>query len=344
MPIGSFSTYVSGFTSDHTYQTARAVSYAKDGSVLSLSGMTWNLLNKTFAKGTEHNYSNNPFDVDEFEQNYILRKGNQLRFLWHQIKSGDFDYIVLQEVDMFTRDPLPDMVRAFLEKIRHKAWFTVHSDKTDDVRMPMLMLYNSKKLRFVSKKPLFPSSVSNRRNALEATFVYLGTETEVCITNMHLDFDTDHRQAIIEYQQQQIALGKFTILAGDANPSPGKEPYSLVGDLDTPTNISKPKEGQTASDDGGKILQRLDGFMAGPANSDARVEIIEGPSAYFKWIPANVLMKTIRRKRDPEAALGKYACRTFNPVKERAGHMVHMSLPGLPWIREKFKHLVVGQI
>lgn len=342
MPVGSFTIHVSGFTSDHTYQTATAVSHASDGSNLSLRGMTWNLLNKTFAKGADHKYSNNPFDVDEFEQNYVLRKTNQIRFLWHQIKSGLFDYIVLQEVDMFTRDPLPDYVKDFLEKIRHTGWFTVHSDKTDDIRMPLLMLYDTKKLRFVSKRSILPMAESSKNNALEATFSYLGTNAEVCITNMHLDYDTDHRQQILDYQQKQIAIGKFTVIAGDVNHPLGRESYSLIGDTNMATNISAPKPGQDPSDEGGKILQRLDGFMVSPANSTARVEITEGPGAYFKWLPANLIVKSLKKVRT-DAPMGKYVCRTYDPVKERAGHAVHISLPGTPWIREQYKHLLVGQ-
>ena len=250
---------------------------------------------------------------------------------------------MLQEVDMFTRDPLLDVVKAFLEKIRHHGWFTVHSDKSDDVRIPLLMLYDTKKLRFMSKSSLFPSNVSNKKNALEATFTYLPAEIDVCITNMHLDYDTDHRQTIIGYQQQQILAGKFTILAGDATHAPEREHYSLVGDLNMPTNISTPKDYELPTDEGGKVLQRLDGFMASPANTDSRVEITEGPGAYFKWVPANALIKTITLKQNNEHLGGKYACRTFDPMRDHAGHMAHISLPGLPWIRDKFKHLLVGQ-
>lgn len=343
MPIGSFSGFVDGFTSDHTYQTATAVSYAKDGTTLSLSGMTWNLLNKAHSKNAEYPFSNNPFDVDEFEQYYVLRKGNQLRFLWHQIKSQTLDFIVLQEVDVFTRDPLPDYVKNFLEKIRENGWFVVHSDKSDNPRMPFIMFYNTKKLRFIAKRAILPMVGSGRNTALEASFAYLGTNSEVCITNIHLDYDTDHRRDIIEYQQQQIATDKFTIIAGDANHPPDKEQYSLVGDVDMPTNITKAIEQQKPSDEGGKYLQRLDGFMVGPASPTARVEITEGPGAYFKWEPAGLLAKTMKRDKNPEEPLGKYVCRTFDPVRERMGHMAHISLPGLPWIREQYKHLLVGQ-
>ncbi|HSX20793.1 MAG TPA: hypothetical protein VLG38_06715 [Gammaproteobacteria bacterium] len=339
MADGSFSEYVDGFTSDHTYQTATAVSYAKDGTSLSLSGMTWNLLNKAHSKTGEHTHTNNPFDVDEHDQSYTLRKGNQLRFLWHQIKSDTLDFIALQEVDLFTHDPLPAYVKDFLEKIRAKGWFTVHSDKSDDVRIPLITLYNTKKLRFISKRSILPMAVGGRKCGLEATFAYLGSTAEVCITNVHLDFDTDHRTAILEYQQQQIAAGKFTVIAGDANYSPDREHYSLVGDLDMPTNISRPIGEQVSADDGGRHLWRLDGFMAGPANANARVEITEGPGAYFKWIPANLLVKTIKGG----GKQGKYACRTYDPKRDHTGHMTHISLPGLPWIRDKYKHLLVGQ-
>lgn len=342
MPAGSFSKYVSGFTSDHTYQTATAVSYTSDGTPLSLTGMTWNLLNKATAKSPERTYSNNPFDVDEFEQYYQLRKRNQLRFLGHQIRTGSIDYIVLQEVDIFTKDPLLPFVKEFLDYVRNTGWQIVHTEKSDEVRMPLVILYDSRKLSFVSKRAVFSVAGSSKKTALEATFNYNGTNAQVCITNMHLDYNTDHRQEIIEYQKQQIAENKFTIIGGDANHSQSKEYYSLVGDLDIATNISIPSEGEVASDEGGKCLKRLDGFMVSPANAAVRVEITEGSGAYFRWIPANTLIQKIKARAGNTQPLGKYVCRLINPSKEHVSHVVHMSMPGLPWIRDPFKYLLIG--
>lgn len=339
MPMGSFSDYVAGFTSDHTYQSATVSSYAKGDQIISLTGMTWNLLNQAHSKIQDRPISNNPFDVDEFDQYYELRKRNQLRFLWHTIKSDKLDFIALQEVDIFTRDPLPDYVKVFLEKIRGKGWYTVHTDKADDVKSPLLILYSSKKLSFIGKRCILPS-ITNKKTALEATFNYLSIDLQVCITNIHLDFNTDHRQAIIDYQHQQIAACKLTIIAGDANLAPDKEHYSLIGDVDLPTNISNPQGDQKPTDEGGKVLQRIDGFMASPALPNARVEVTEGFGAYFRWVPANILVKSLKAGKLNAGPLGKYECRTYEPQKERKTHMIHISLPGLPWIKEKFKHIL----
>ncbi len=343
--MGSFSEYVSGFTSDHTYQSANITSYAKDGSTISLTGMTWNLLNQAHAKSAVYPNSNNPFDIDEFDQYYELRKRNQLRFLWHKIKSGTLDFILLQEVDVFTGDPLSSYAKIFLEKIRKSGWYAVHSEKSDDVKMPLLILYNTKTLSFESKRSVFLAEAINKKTAIEATFNYRNTGVKVCITNMHLDFNTDHRQSILEYQQQQISAGLLTIIGGDANLKPDKEHYSLVGDINRPTNISKPLDDQQPTDEGGKVLQRLDGFMASPAAATSQVEIIEGFGAYFKWVPANILVRSIKDRigRIQDKPLGKYVCRTYEPEKERLAHTVHISSPGLPWIKEKFKHLLINQ-
>lgn len=340
MPIGSFSEFVSGFTSDHTYQTANAVSYANDGSAISVSGMTWNLFNKGHDKSADRAYSNNPFNVEETNHFYALRKRNQLRFLWHQIKSKTIDFMVLQEVDIFTQDPLPDFVKEFLEQLRKSGWYTVHTDKSDNVRMPLITLYNTAKLSLIDKRAFLPGH-NSKNTCLEATFKYTNTNSEICITNMHLDYEMDHRLAIIEYQQKQIAENKLTIIGGDANHPPNKEYYSLIGDLNLPTNISLPHGNEQPSDEGGLYLQRFDGFMISPANKQSRVEITEGPGAYFKWIPANVLIKTIQRKKEENTPLGKYAARTFDPKRERLAHMTHISLPGMPWIRDKYKHLLM---
>ncbi len=338
MPIGAFTTLVSGFTSDHTYQTISATTEANDGAVLSLNGMTWNLLNQAVGRNPDREHANNPFDLDEPDADYFSRKDEQLKFLWQQMKSGTLDFILLQEVDLFMRDPLLDVVRDFLEKLRAIDWFAVHSDKNDGLRVPLLILFNTKKLRFVSKRSLFPTALDPAKNSgLEATFAYLGTKHEICITNLDLEYNTDHRQSILDYQYQKIKDEKFTILGGDANFQPGKEPYGLIGDLDMPTNIALPLASQTP-DEGGKILIRLDGFMVGPACPTCRVEILEGPGAYFIWQPTSNLLNTILGRAPHEIALGRYITKTFDPVKDKMPHMQHISLPGSPWIRDKYKY------
>lgn len=321
---------------DHTRQSAKFITSTPKGDVLTLDVLIWNLLNQCHSD-IGHAHSNNPFNVDESKKEYLARKEKQLKILWEQIKHGKVDCILLQEVDMFTHDPLLPDVKEFLEKARELGWHFVHTVKSDNARMPLLTLYNTHKLSFISKQAIFPTASDDKKTALEATFSYVGVDAEVCVVNMHLDHDTDHRKEILNYLQQQVTAGKFTIIGGDTNHPQDREHINLVGDMNKPTNISRPIGDQQPTDPGGMVLLRIDGFMACPAHADARVEITEGPGDYFIWVPANVVIKTLKRNpEDPDNPLGKYIARHFDPTVEKS-HTVHMSLKGLPWVTEGYK-------
>lgn len=333
---GPISKYLGKYPSDHTLQTATFISSTPSGETLIVSVLTWNLLNKCHS-AVGHAHSNNPFNVDESDKDYLARKATELKILLKHIKDGTIDCILLQEVDMFTRDPLFPEVKKFLQQARELGWHFVHTEKSDQARMPLLILYNSNKLNFVSKQPLFPTAAGDKNTSLEALFRYVGNDAEVCIVNMHLDHEKDHRKEILDYLQAQVVAVKFTIIGGDTNHPTDREHISLVGDMNKPTNISRPTDEQKATDDGGMVLLRLDGFMACPAHTGARVEIKEGPGAYFVWVPANALIKSLKRSpEDPENPLGKYIARLFDPRQEKS-HTQHMSLPGLPWVAENHK-------
>ncbi len=234
MAIGSFSKLLGGFTSDHTYQTATITTYAADGTELSLTGMTWNLLNKGHADLGDRP-SNNPFNLEELDKSYEARKKNQLKFLWTHIKKGDLDFMCLQEVDVFFAQPRARFVEIFLGALAKKGWKIVEGRYEDNLMRQLLTLYDAKKLQFVSKRGVFAAQKSGKFTALEATFTYLNHP--VCITNMHLDYQTDYKDMILNYQMQLIDEGKVTIITGDANHKDGNEPYGLITDENMPTCI-----------------------------------------------------------------------------------------------------------
>jgi hypothetical protein len=151
MAVGSFDKLLSGFTSDHAYQIARVESETADHKEISLTGMTWDLLNKGHS-AILTGESNNPFDLDETDKAYDLRKKKQLKFLAKKIQKMNLDFVFLQEVDIFTRIPMPNIVRSFLEMLKKMGWRVVHSDKNDNILIPLLTLYDANKLHFVKKK------------------------------------------------------------------------------------------------------------------------------------------------------------------------------------------------
>lgn len=322
-----FEPYVDGFTSDHTYVSAKISTYGEGvhDSEITLAGLTWNLLNQC-------NPHNNPFGVQESGENYVLRKVKQFEFLIEQMQSDIFDFIVLQEVDIFTQTPMPEFVKKFLGKARECGWLNTHSEAVDNIRMPLLTFYNTKNLEFVSKKAMFPVPETQKNCGLEATFNYTNSDIPVCITNIHLEYNIDFRDMILKYQKQQISDGKFTIIAGDTNNDPKIGCPSLIGDLvNRPTNIGSQSK-----------LQLLDGFMAGPAALDQRVAIIEGPLvANFEWVRRNLLSKLIKRSNANDEVMGKFTCNErLLGQNESLPHGRYVSEEGKPWIAPSKRHLL----
>jgi endonuclease/exonuclease/phosphatase family metal-dependent hydrolase len=347
MAFGFLSDFIK-YTSDHTYQKASVETYSKTGQQLVLRGMTWNMLNRCHSKNAKYKFSNNPFDLDEVDVGYEKRKKVQLKFLAKEIESKSLDYIVLQEVDIFTGKNHPGFVSDFLIQLHDNNWGVVHSQPGDDLHMPLLILYDKSKLDLIvdesgpvkkSSRVIFPRDGDGKKCALEATFKDRGTGETVCVVNMHLDYNTDHSAAILEYQQQQIAAGKFTVIGGDANQQdlyPG-----LAGDKLIPSCITNPDS--EPSSIGADQLQRKDGFMASPAHADATVTITEGVCGYFQWKQPNQIRTFLRNKADP-AAIGKFVFKTLNPAKERlGGHVAHKSMPGAPFMSRPAAHIAMFQ-
>lgn len=347
MAFGFLSDFIK-YTSDHTYQKATVESYSKSGQPLVLRGMTWNMLNRCHSKNDKYKFSNNPFDLDEVDKGYEQRKKVQIEFLNKQLKSKSLDFIVLQEVDVFTKKEHASFASDFLIQLENQGWGAVYSKPLDDLHMPLLILYDKSKLEplYDESKPesscqrgIFPRDSDGKNCALEATFKDRGTGGTVCIVNMHLDYNTDHSAAIFEYQQQQIAAGIFTVIGGDAN---HQDRYpNMAGDKLIPSCITNPDSEPSAI--GEEQLQRKDGFMASPAHADATVTITEGVCGYFQWKQPNQIRTFLRNKEGPNA-VGKFVFKTLNPAKERlGGHLIHKSMLGVPFMNRRAAHIAMLQ-
>lgn len=334
MAIGFLSDFIK-YTSDHTYQKATVESYSDTGQPLLLRGMSWNMLNLCHSKeNTKYKAANNPFNLDELAVGYEKRKKTQINFLNKQVKSKTLDFIVLQEVDIFTGKDLPSFVSDFLIQLHDENWGAVHSHQLDDLHMPLLTLYDKSKLEFVSQKAILPRDSDGKKCALEATFVDKISGEIVCIVNMNLDYNTNHNDAILRYQQEQIDIGKFTVIGGDTN----SDHYSnMAGDRLVPSCIIKP-DGEPL---GKGCLKRRDGFMANPPNSSATVTITEGVCGYFQWKPPSQIRTFLRNKSDP-SAVGKFVFKILDPIKQRlGGHVKHISMPGAPFMSRSEMYVAV---
>lgn len=235
MPVGSFSKYLSGFTSDHTYQAVTVETETLDNKEIALTGMTWDLMNKGVSAGVAGK-SNNPFDLDETDKAYELRKKKQLKFLSKKIRKAGLDFVFLQEVDIFTRNPLPKMMIEFIEVLKKIGWGVVHSDRADNLLIPLVTLYDANKLKFVAKRAVLPAK-SGKFTSLEAEFIHIPTGAIVCFTNINLDHNTDHNNDITTYQQEQMEKGKLTVLGGCTHPGQNVKYHGLIGDENQATSV-----------------------------------------------------------------------------------------------------------
>ncbi len=248
MAVGSFAPLLSGFTSDHTYQCARVESETLDHQDIALTGMTWDLLNRGHS-AVLTGQSNNPFDLDETDLAYEQRKKKQLKFLGKKLKKTDLDFVFLQEVDIFTAHPLPKMVKGFLDVLKSMGWRVVHSDKEDNLLIPLLTLYDASKLKFEKKRAVFKAK-NEKFCALEAEFTHIATGAIACLTNMYLDQEIDHNNEIYHYQESQVANAKFTIIGGDTNAAKGVEYFCLAGDVNQATSVDALKDEDAEEDSG----------------------------------------------------------------------------------------------
>ena len=330
MPIGSFSKYLSKFTSDHTYQSATFESQASDHKKVVITGMTWDLMNKGRSAAMTGGRTNNPFDIDENDAAYLLRKKVQLRSLLKKIRKWGMDFIFLQEVDIFTisnpRKIAEEQLAAeFFSAIKKLGWKLIHSHKDEDnIIHPLITLYNSNNLEFIAKKGVFKVS-SGINRALETEFKHIASGHTVCLTNMYLDNNTDHNKEILSYQQEKITEQKFTIIGGDTNPGENVMYHQLMGDENMATSIASATE----------VSKKRDvGFMAGPATKDTHVMIKEWQGAYFKLRPRNILLKIYDAKKGKPESTSVFMRVKIKPDAKHLGHTLHQSHIGKPWYRK----------
>lgn len=333
-----------GFSSDHGWQTI-AITDTGPKSKVTLRGLTWNLLNKGHAKG-KGPYSNNPFDIQETEKDYVDRKRQQFAGILDIIEarqsiSTPLDFILLQEVNAFTRGEidgapatqkmpvrqpikgLKEVVDHFKQQLLALGWQLELTHPKINSK-PMVTLYNTHTLKRQGEAKGFLMA-DGKNTGFELPFVHRKSKKPVAIANLHLSFGSDNRKGILEYQFEQIQKGIFTVMGGDTNHPPNYQLDGLIGNFNYATNIDcDPKNPNRVTDvderTGGKFKKHYDGFFCSPGGADNRVSAIETKGICF------------------EVKNGLPKPRIYDPSKEYPKHAQHEALThGVPWIRTKSK-------
>lgn len=237
--------------------------------------MTWNKLNqchsKLTCKATPHPYSNNPWDIDESDQQYADRVKQQREYLIQTII--DKDVICLQEVNdlLFPQTPNIQQINSVFENDLDRIGYgMIKSRKIDNTRH-LVTLYNKNRLKYLNQRGVLPSE-KGKNSGLEIEFKDKTTGLSYAATNIHLEWNEDYRQVILDYQIEQIARGIMTTISGDTNHPADIEQFSFAGNRDYPTTIDV--------DAHQYILRHCDSLAASPAKGHS-VRIVERGGKYF---------------------------------------------------------------
>jgi len=286
------------FLSDHTYQSACFSFYDTDNQLLfSLSGSTWNLQDRGFARrpDTKNSFSNNPWDIEECLKEYIKRKNSQFEKIFNEIMIGK-DFLFLQEIDFLVAgdkagykipQKLKNQLKTYFQKKIHElSWrllITPASTKESDEKEchPLGIIYNTKTLFYLSEsRGLFEHPRSGYR-AYEWRFLHTASQTRIALTNLHLAYEIDYNDLIYQYQCAQVKNNLLTIMGGDTNHS-SLNMISAIGNSQYATNLEQRNNYSQIShiDNRSHVVKDYDCFFVNPTKN-SYVKLSELKGEYF---------------------------------------------------------------
>ncbi|KTD52843.1 hypothetical protein [Legionella quateirensis] len=258
--------------SDHAYQSTEFLSInPEDNSVqIKLHVGTWNIQDKCFSKANHvtQAYANNPYDADETQANYAMRKRAQFNKIEANIANGGDDIVFLQEVDFLFGKQNLELKNEFQQMLKRHGYELVFTQRPSDpnhTQQPMAMIYNRNKLQLDSSKGVFPAPPDahgkQKYRGYETTFTLKdGSNRKVVATNLHLLYGHDYKNEIEDYQRTMEQKGVLSIMGGDTNNVQNSNLNTALGDWSVSTNIARdPQTNQltTAHSDPGKPGQRI---------------------------------------------------------------------------------------
>lgn len=307
-------TRLSGHTSDHAYRLF-SVDFkpdaAEDGPPhFALKLGTWNLMMYARGPGVSRSHANNPLLVDEDDMEYIARKIFQFEELFTLLEKNRLDCFFLQEADFMFETPRDslwlhcekqNLQKYFLESLSKLGFgCLITSTKTVGdaglhLQQPLMTLYRLATLNYSGAAPVgaFLKQHANgaQYRACMHGFSHVATKQGVLLVNAHLDYMTDYSvdNAINRLLSAQASKGLFTLMAGDANHSPGTHMDRLITDKRSSVVTAKTEPDTkcyTLSPKGYSVLSVQDGkgsetafdgiFVFPPQKTHAHVRICGG--------------------------------------------------------------------
>jgi hypothetical protein len=336
------------FTSDHAWQTITVKDTGPTRKKTILNGFTWNLLNKGHAKGLT-DYSNNPFNIEETEADYVQRKSQQFQEIIaiirdRQASRQPLDFMLFQEVNAFTNGELLGfpakkgppalpakpaiaglnvVVDEFKRQLDELGWGCELSNPNITHSKPLVTLYNKGTLRLNGAARGILMGPKGKNTGFELPFEHIPTQRRVAITNLHLEYTHDHSEDILRYQFDQIRKGIFTVMGGDLNHPPNYKLVGKIGNYKYVTNIDEDPANPTSLSDAdqrtrSKFKKHYDGFLCSPGGANNRVSAQETKGKCFEIVNGSVKV----REYDPKIE-----------YRKNAKHVAPIA--GVPWIKHK---------
>ena len=327
--------------SDHLMQGFTATLCKPDRSAcFQLAFRQWNISFQAVAQIRGQTFGNNPWKVNETDDEFRARKKIQLEVILEAIARSEkeptgpdgtlppmpLSFFNLQEVD-FVYPKYKDILSEWQHALDAKGWSMVISRPQDNVQ-PMIILYNTKKLTPTKSYALFPATTGNHKNrALACDFTVLDVPPgsvdpkTVTVVNAHLAFGEDYHQVMEQYQRKQIAADQMTIIAGDLNARPNDNIPGVIGDFTLSTVLvhdATAKNKLGVAEKG--YVTFYDGCLASPTRG-TYVTIVEDELRFF----------VLDRLQDV------IYFRLLNPAY--APHPEHESRIGEAWRRRNVYHL-----
>ena len=252
---------ISGFSSDHIIQEIKLELYQDNELMFTIQGASWNMMNQCHSRmghsSYKHNpefaYSNNPFDIDEDKEQFISRKKLQWLEIEKLIESNK-QFIFLQEIDCLLREPVKSY---YIKKLADKNW---HYIITPGIGyQPLAILYDSAKLS-PNDNGNGEFGIGGKFRGFGSVFKYNNADL-ITLINVHLDYNIDYSEYLMNFQQQQIEKNIVTIIGGDMN-----YPYGLdICAWPYATNIACNDDGQIVDvHEDTNIKKKYDGFLVSP--------------------------------------------------------------------------------
>jgi len=226
---------MAGYASDHAMRHID-LKFKKGDALVPISCSTWNLMNRctSVANNMEASqghkqYSNNPLDVDENDEQYIARKEAQLKYLLESIQEKKQDFIFLQEPDIltgyFSIERLQSIQNEFKTALEEKGYALEVSQAKDNCRFNVILYNKSKWALAADTAQEAPGILPNKANKVKQTarqrlFKPIKSSLEdfrINVFSIHGDYNHDYGREIQDYVQSQAQKGYCVIGGGDYN-------------------------------------------------------------------------------------------------------------------------------